>query len=123
MSCWPAPPSWGQYRPYHMAQTHGGTLNVILNPEPPILMLGLNQQTPTQIVGGKIYESLLTYDFKLNPQASLAKSWNVSADGLTYTFELQEGVTWHDGKPFTADDVLFSLRNTCLRCMRAPATT
>lgn len=93
-----------------MAQTHGGTLNVILNPEPPVLMLGLNQQTPTQIVGGKIYESLLTYDFKLNPQASLAKSWTVSPDGLTYTFELQEGVTWHDGKPFGADDVLFSLK-------------
>lgn len=91
------------------AQTHGGTLNVILNPEPPILMLGLNQQTPTQIVGGKIYESLLAYDFKLNPQPSLAKSWHVSDDGLTYTFNLQEGVAWHDGKPFTADDVLFSL--------------
>lgn len=92
------------------AQTHGGTLNVILNPEPPILMLGLNQQTPTQIVGGKIYESLLTYDFDLNPQPSLAKSWEVSPDGLTYSFQLQEGVSWHDGKPFTAEDVLFSLK-------------
>lgn len=93
------------------AQTHGGTLNVILNPEPPILMLGLNQQTPTQIVGGKIYEGLLTYDFSLQPQPSLAKSWEVSEDGLTYTFNLQENVTWHDGKPFTADDVVFSLTN------------
>ncbi len=92
------------------AQTHGGTLNVILNPEPPILMLGLNQQTPTQIVGGKIYEGLLTYDFDLSPQPGLAKSWDISSDGLTYTFQLQEGVTWHDGKPFTADDVLFSLK-------------
>lgn len=92
------------------AQVRGGTLNVILNPEPPVLMVGINQQTPTQIVGGKIYEGLLTYDFDLNPQPSLAKSWSVSPDGLTYTFELQEGVTWHDGKPFTADDVLFSLK-------------
>jgi len=92
------------------AQVRGGTLNVILNPEPPVLMVGINQQTPTQIVGGKIYEGLLTYDFALNPQPSLAKSWSVSPDGLTYTFELQEGVTWHDGKPFTADDVLFSLK-------------
>src|SRR5690606_32328621 len=91
------------------AQTHGGTLNVIVNPEPPILMMGMNQQTPTQIVAGKIYESLLTYDFDLNPQPSLAKSWEISQDGLTYTFQLQEGATWHDGKPFTAEDVLFSL--------------
>lgn len=39
----------------------------------------------------------------------LAKEWEVSDDGLTYTFYLNEGVTWHDGKPFTADDVVYSL--------------
>ncbi|KAG0736770.1 hypothetical protein G6F24_018215 [Rhizopus arrhizus] len=104
-----------------MAQTHGGTLNLILNPEPPHLMLGLNHQTPTQIVGGKIYESLLTYDFKLNPQASLAKSWSVSPDGLTYTFELQEGVTWHDGKPFGADDPCGEYREDRAAHGRPPA--
>ncbi|MDF2661344.1 MAG: transporter substrate-binding protein [Paenibacillus sp.] len=38
----------------------------------------------------------------------LAKSWKVSGDGLTYTFELEQGVQWHDGKPFTAEDVVFS---------------
>ncbi|WP_340054797.1 ABC transporter substrate-binding protein, partial [Pseudomonas sp. JAI120] len=36
------------------------------------------------------------------------KSWTFSDDGLTYTFKLQSGVKWHDGKPFTADDVVFS---------------
>jgi len=43
----------------------------------------------------------------------LAKSLDVSADGKTYTFTLQEDVKWHDGAPFTADDVLFSY-NTLL---------
>ncbi|NOU67901.1 ABC transporter substrate-binding protein [Paenibacillus sp. LMG 31461] len=38
----------------------------------------------------------------------LAKSWDVSNNGLTYTFKLEENVKWHDGKPFTADDVVFS---------------
>ncbi len=37
----------------------------------------------------------------------LAKSWEVSEDGLTWTVHLQEGVKWQDGKPFTADDVIF----------------
>ena len=92
-----------------LAQTQGGTLTAIVQPEPPILMLGLNQQAPTQYVAGKIYQSLLTYDAKLTPQPSLAKSWKTSADGLTYTFELQRGVKWHDGKPFTAADVVFSV--------------
>lgn len=38
----------------------------------------------------------------------LAKSWSVSKDGKAYTFQLEKGVKWHDGKPFTADDVVFS---------------
>ena len=40
--------------------------------------------------------------------ADLAASWEVSRDGLTYTFFLQEGVTWHDGQPFTAADVVYT---------------
>lgn len=38
----------------------------------------------------------------------LAKSWEVSKDGLTYTFKLEQDVLWHDGQPFTAEDVVFS---------------
>ncbi|AWU96177.1 ABC transporter substrate-binding protein [Azospirillum ramasamyi] len=86
----------------------GGMLNSIVQPEPPTLMLGLNQQAPTQTVAGKIYQGLLTYDQKLNPLPSLAESWTISPDGLTYTFKLFQNVKWHDGKPFTAKDVVFS---------------
>ena len=38
----------------------------------------------------------------------LAERWESAADGLTHTFHLRRGVTWHDGKPFTARDVQFS---------------
>ena len=38
----------------------------------------------------------------------LAKSWEVSADNLTITFHLRQGIVWSDGTPFTADDVVFS---------------
>ncbi|MGA2285796.1 MAG: peptide ABC transporter substrate-binding protein [Dehalococcoidia bacterium] len=41
-------------------------------------------------------------------QPDLAESWDISGDGLTYTFHLRQGVTWHDGEPFTADDVIFT---------------
>ncbi len=91
------------------AQNRGGTLTAIVQPEPPILMLGLNQQGPTQYVAGKIYQGLLAYDFQLKPLPSLAKSWKVSSDSLTYTFELQRGVKWHDGVAFGAADVVFSV--------------
>src|SRR5262245_15042289 len=39
----------------------------------------------------------------------LAESWEVSDDQLTWTFKLRPGVTWHDGEPFTADDVKFTI--------------
>jgi ABC-type transport system substrate-binding protein len=92
------------------AQTRGGTLNVLVQPEPPTLMLGINQQGPVELVGSKIYQTLLTYDFALKPQPGLAKSWTQSPDGMTYTFKLQENVKWHDGKPFTSADVVFSTK-------------
>ncbi|APE42488.1 peptide ABC transporter substrate-binding protein [Sulfitobacter alexandrii] len=87
----------------------GGTLRLIAQPEPPMLMLGLNQQGPTQFVAGKIYEGLLRYGPDLSAMPGLAEAWEVSEDGLTYTFDLQDDVTWHDGEPFTSDDVVFSL--------------
>ena len=75
----------------------GGTVHVVVQPEPPMLMQGLNQNGPTNMVAGNIYESLLRYDEKLNPQPSLAKSWEISPDSKVYTVKLQEGVKWHDG--------------------------
>ncbi|MGY6570715.1 MAG: ABC transporter substrate-binding protein [Salinarimonas sp.] len=87
----------------------GGTVQLAVTPEPPSLMMGLFQNGPTQMIAGNIYESLLRYDQDLTPQPSLAESWEISDDELTYTFKLRENATWHDGEPFTADDVVFSL--------------
>jgi peptide/nickel transport system substrate-binding protein len=92
-----------------LAQARGGTLYTVVQPEPAVVMIGVNQQTPTNLVATKMFESLLTYSFDLKPQPSLAKSWRVSNDGLVYTFDLQPGVKWHDGQPFTAADVVFSV--------------
>ncbi|KAI9881877.1 MAG: hypothetical protein M1823_006410, partial [Watsoniomyces obsoletus] len=61
------------------------------------------------MIAGNIYESLLRYDDKLKPMPSLAESWEVSGDEKTYTFKLKPNVKWHDGKPFTADDVVFTM--------------
>ncbi|MBN8873354.1 MAG: ABC transporter substrate-binding protein [Rhodospirillales bacterium] len=92
-----------------IAPKRGGILNTILTPEPPILVLGINNQAPTQLAGGKIFQGLLEYSFKLDPMPQLAKSWSVSDDRKTYTFKLQENVTFHDGHKLTADDVIFSI--------------
>jgi peptide/nickel transport system substrate-binding protein len=58
-----------------------------------------------------IFDSLVELDDKLNVKPSLAESWEVSKDSLTYTFKLKKGVRWHDGKPFTARDVAFTFHS------------
>lgn len=97
----------------------GGTINAVIQPEPPGLMLALVQNGPTQMVSGNIYEGLLRYNKKLEPQPGLAESWTVSPDSKTYTFKLKQGVTWHDGKPFTSADVLFSIETLKVTHARA----
>lgn len=92
-----------------MAQTRGGTLSLVANPEPPNIIIAMNSMVAAQYMGSKIFQGLLTYGPDLKPRPELAKSWKVSPDGLTYTFELQPNVKWHDGKPFTAVDAEFSI--------------
>ena len=55
-----------------------------------------------------LYDGLVRYkDGALEVEPALAKSWNISSDGLTYTFALRSGVKFHDGSDFTADAVKF----------------
>ncbi|MFP3986526.1 ABC transporter substrate-binding protein [Streptomyces sp. E11-3] len=57
----------------------------------------------------KIFDGLLTHDADMKLQPALAKALpKVSDDGLTYTYQLREGVKFSDGKPFTAGDVVFT---------------
>lgn len=61
------------------------------------------------MVQQQIVESLLERDletFEWKP--ALAKEWEVSKDGMEYTFTLRDGVKWHDGKPLTVEDVKFT---------------
>ncbi|HEX8048672.1 ABC transporter substrate-binding protein [Rhizobium sp.] len=95
----------------YAAPVEGGKINLIVQPEPPSLMIGITTNGPSLAVGGNIFESLLRYDEKLQPMPSLAKSWTVSDDGLTYTFTLQDNVVFHDGKPMTSADVLFTVND------------
>ena len=97
------------------APKRGGTLRILVHPEPPHVVTALGQASGTVTIGGKIFQGLLTYDFDLKPQPALARSWEMSPDGLTYTFRLQPNVKWHDGKPFTAEDVVFTTQEFLMK--------
>ena len=87
----------------------GGTLTLVQPIEPPALVSAVNTSAYLATMSSKIMEGLLQYDAELNPQPALATSWEVSPDGKQYVFKLRQGVKWHDGEPFTAADVQFSM--------------
>ena len=85
-------------------------LTIAIQLEPPHL-------DPTSAAAGAIdsvlysnvFEGLTRFDSAGAVIPGLAKSWEISEDGLTYTFMLNEGVTFHDGSTMDAEDVKFSL--------------
>ena len=58
-----------------------------------------------------IFSGLMKYDGNNKPVADLAESYEYDENTKTYTFHLREGVKWHDGEAFTADDVVFTYKS------------
>ncbi|MFJ8128418.1 ABC transporter substrate-binding protein [Streptomyces hydrogenans] len=87
----------------------GGTLTVAVNTDfTPSLLFAQSAQSLQQRL---IYNTLTRYDDRLEPQPELATSWEYAPDGRSITLELRSGVVFHDGRPFTADDVIFAVKN------------
>ena len=62
-----------------------------------------------QVLYANVFEGLTRFGPDGSVQPGLAASWTISDDGLSYTFQLRQGVTFHDGTAFEASDVVFSL--------------
>jgi peptide/nickel transport system substrate-binding protein len=89
----------------------GGVLVVVLPGDPQGLNSALSTDTASSNIVGQIYGTLVRLDANGAVLPYMAESWDVSSDGLTYTFKLFEGIKWHDGEAFTADDVAWGLWN------------
>jgi peptide/nickel transport system substrate-binding protein len=88
----------------------GGVLKVGIEGDFTDLDPAHEETTIDQYAIDMVYEGLVRWDpVTLEPQPLLATSWEISDDGLTYTFYLQEGVKWHNGDDFVADDVKYSV--------------
>ncbi len=90
------------------APVPGGTLVAVVEPEPVALNSIVNNNYPQSIVTSNVFDGLVIYDENFIPRPSLAESWETAPDGLSITFHLRRGVTWHDGQAFTARDVRYS---------------
>jgi len=73
-----------------------------------ILIPFLADDVPSSSVCSLVYNGLTKVGKDLSIVPDLAESWEISDEGRTITFYLRKGVYWHDGRPFTAEDVLFT---------------
>ena len=88
----------------------GGKIRIATSTDPVGLDPMISSAYSTALITEHVYGSLMQYDKELNEVVpDLAESVEISEDKLLYTFKLRDGVKWHDGKPFTAEDVKFSM--------------
>ena len=95
--------------PFALAQQPGGVLNVGMQTDPVGLDPHTTNATATRNMLENVYDTLVMFDSSLQIVPGLAESWEASDDGLTWTFKLRPGVTFHNGDPLRASDVAFSL--------------
>jgi peptide/nickel transport system substrate-binding protein len=85
------------------------TLVVAITGEPELTELNPVRMTTTYYTA-EAYPSLVAWDKDGNVVPDLAQTWDISPDGLTYTFHLRSGLKWSDGQPLTSDDVVFTVK-------------
>ncbi|MBR1877167.1 MAG: peptide ABC transporter substrate-binding protein [Lachnospiraceae bacterium] len=86
----------------------GSTLNVQVGPSPETIDPALNSAVDGANMILHAFEGLLKFDKDNNVVEGLAESYEVSDDGLTWTFHLRDGLKWSDGSDLTADDFVYS---------------
>ncbi len=69
---------------------------------------GINPLVANDIEVWALFDALVQLDMKLQARPALAEKWEMSADGKTYTFFMNKNAEWSDGKPVTAQDVVFT---------------
>ena len=88
--------------------------------DPPTLDPHITTDATSAQIIVELFGGLVTIDTKLNIVADLAERWDVSADGLKYTFYLRPDAKFHDGKPVTAEDVRWSLERATNPLTQSP---
>jgi peptide/nickel transport system substrate-binding protein len=97
------------------APVAGGTVTIPIVADPTLNPWSPNAFVESLFVNRVLFDGLTKPGKDLAPAPDLAASWTTSADGLSWTFKLREGVKWSDGKPFTADDVAFTFNDIVLK--------
>ena len=92
--------------------TYGGSVTVGITQELDGLDPHKAISAGTKEVLFNIFEGLVKFDSDGNLNPAVAESYQISSDGMVYTFTLREGVKFHDGSPVTAEDVVYSVKRS-----------
>lgn len=90
--------------------TAAGTVRMVMSPALTVFDPVFSTSDAAMNHAYAIYDTLFSLDSKLVPQPQMVEKWGVSDDKSTYTFELRDGLSWHDGTPVTAADCIASIR-------------
>jgi peptide/nickel transport system substrate-binding protein len=105
----PPPPTPTPLPPTPTPLPRGGNLTIRLAADVPDLRPWQPRSRGEEQITALLYNGLTRLDAKLQPQPDLATSWDASQDGRLITFTLRPDVSWHDGKPFSAEDAAYTL--------------
>ena len=94
----------------HPAPRADLNVRMVLFSEPTSLSLIGNPDANSSQIASLLSDGLVGYDAQCRYVPMVARSWELSPDGLALTFHLRDGVVWHDGEPVTARDVVFTVR-------------
>lgn len=97
------------------ARANPHTAVIAVSGDPGHLNPAISTAGPLHAVAASLFNGLVALDRDGNPVPDLAESWAFANDGTTVTFRLRPGVTWHDGRPFTAADVKFTFEAVLFR--------
>jgi peptide/nickel transport system substrate-binding protein len=97
------------------APVSGGTVTIPIVADPTLNPWSPNAFVESVFVNRVLFDGLTKPGKDLAPAPDLAESWETSADGLTWTFRLRQGVRWSDGHAFSSDDVAFTFNDVVLK--------
>ena len=104
-----------EFKPEIPKELNSKILRFHLSSDPKTLNPAMAMETSSTAVIGDLFSGLTKLDLKtMKVKPNLAESWEVSKDGKVWIFHLRRDVKWSDGKPFTAEDVVFTFNEVYL---------
>ena len=96
-------------------ETTANTLRYVLEAEPATLDPAKSTAIPESLAELQLFEGLTRLDAKDRPLPGVAARWEISADGLRYTFQLRPDARWSNGEALTAQDFVYAWRRALTR--------